>query len=212
MQYNLKSGRGREIQGHKEDGAFFRIKVGPKDIDPEWSIKVGVDPKMPRDQEAEIQMALAVTRKAGPEDIPLMSKMTARESILHIRDPDAEEDKALEEMGKALPPIMAANVAAALKRRGKEELAQEVMMLLRPPRPQGGQGMPQLPPELLRAVITVLAQSGQQKLAMALLAALGVAPPGAGQGMPSPGATPLEAMPIPPEAPEGVTSPGVAAV
>ena len=51
---------------------------------------------------------------------------TTREEILHLRDPDAESDKVLAEMGESLQPIIAANVAAALVRRGKPEMAEQV--------------------------------------------------------------------------------------
>ena len=118
-------------------------------------------------------MALAATQKRGPEDIPLMSKQTARENILQIRDPDAEEDKVLEEMGKALPPIVIVNIAAALKRRGKDELAEQIVALLSPKAGVGAQAPP-LSPQLVEAIVKALVTSGQPQLAEALLKELGV--------------------------------------
>jgi len=183
-----------ELMGNKESGDFFVVKAKPGDINTGWFVSVKVEPRMPRDKEAEIMMALSATQRRGPDQQALMAMSTAREEIIHMRDPDAESDKVLAEMGESLPPIIAANIAAALKRRGKDELAEQVMLLLRPQ--GGGQGgtpgqggPPPLPPELIEAIVKVLAESGQQQLAMAFLSALGIAPPqGAAQGGPQIGA------------------------
>lgn len=130
------------MQGYDHKEAFFTVKVKPKDIDPSWYVSVSVSPRMPRDMEAEIMMALNATASKGPEDIALVSKRTAREDILKLRDPDAEERKVLEEKGMALPPIMATRVAAALVKAGNKDLAQDVLMLLKPPQQPQPQGMP----------------------------------------------------------------------
>ena len=198
-QFALKGTRATEIKGFKPDGEFFQMKIKPTEINPNWVVRVNVEPRMPRDEEAEVMIALAATQQRGPNDIPLMSKQTARESVLLIRDPETEEDKVLAEMGKGLPPIMAANIAAALKRRGQEELAEQVMMLLKVPgrrAPEGGttgtQASPPLPPQLLEAIIQALVQGGQPQLAEALLRALGAGPPTEpGQGEMMPGAMPM---------------------
>jgi len=188
-QFVQKGNKKRELYGYKPEGEFFQVQVKPTEINPNWYIQVRVEPRLPRDEQGEIMMALAATQKRAPDDIALMSKATAREHILKLRDPDAEEDKVLEEMGKALPPIVAVNIAAALKRRGENELAEQVMMLLRP-QGAGATQAPPLPPELLKAIITVLVQSGQPQLAEALLKVLGGKPaPLVGeppQGVPSP--------------------------
>jgi hypothetical protein len=126
MQYNKKIDKPATLRGFKDD-VFFEVKAEPKKIDPNWYVSVLVEPRMPRDREAEIGMALAATQRRGPDDIPLVSKDTAREIYMRLRDPRAEEDKALAEMGKGMPPIMAAKIAAALKRKGEDELAELVM-------------------------------------------------------------------------------------
>ena len=99
---------------------------------------------------------------------------------MKIRDPDAEQDKALAEMGMALPPILATQIAAALKARGREDLAQDVMMLLNPqgaqPRQQPQQ--PQVPPQLIAAAVEVLASNPEtRELAMMIAQSVGVSPP-----------------------------------
>lgn len=133
-------------------------------------------------------MSLSATQKRGPGDIPLLSKQTAREDIMQVRDPDAEEDKVYEEMGEGLEPIMIAKIAAALKKRGKEDLAQDVVMLLSPPE---GRTQPQLPPELLAAAVEALSMNPEtQPLAQAIMQAMG------GQGQPPQGqATPGQQPP-----------------
>ena len=202
-QFTVKGIQEKEFRGMRPKGdkrEFFTFKASPKTINPNWFVSVTVEPRMPRDEAEEIAMALAATQVRGPGDIPLMSKQTARENILQIRDPDAEEDKALAEKGKALPPILAANIAAALKRRGEDELAEQVMALLgKPPQPAGP---PPLPPQLIEAIVGALMASGQRELATALVAALGgqMAPGGGTEpGMMPPGG----ASPAGPEMPSG---------
>jgi len=176
-QFAQKGLKATELAGYKPGKEavreFFHVKIKPSDINPEWFVSVKVEPRMPRDEAEEIMMALAATQKRGPEDIPLMSKQTARENILQIRDPDAEEDKVLEEMGKALPPIVIVNIAAALKRRGKDELAEQIVALLAPKAGVGAQAPP-LSPQLVEAIVQALVTSGQPQLAEALLKELGV--------------------------------------
>ncbi len=183
VQFVKKGNKAVTLRGFRPDvrkeKQFFGVTVGPDKIDSDWFVRVKVEPRMPRDEEAEIGMALAATQKRGPEDIQLLSKQTARETILQLQDPDAEEDKVLAEMGKALPPIIAANVAAALKRRGEDELAEQVMLLLRPPQQRQ---TPQLPPELIEAIVAVLVKVGAKDLASAFVQALGGAEVGSAPG------------------------------
>ena len=101
-----------------------------------------------------------------------MSMATAREELVHLRDPDAEADKILVETGERLEPIQIANIAAALDGRGKPELAEQVRELGTPPSPPSGvEGGPpsSLPPELIEAVVQGLVESGQQELAQAFV-------------------------------------------
>jgi hypothetical protein len=142
-QFTKKGFKATELQGFKPDQTFFHVKVKPSDVNAAWYVEVKVEPRMPRDEEAEIAMSLAATQRRGPEDVPLMSKRSARENILQIRDPDAEEDRVLTEMGNALPPIMAARVAAAVKQAGDDEGAE---LLLRWMESQGLATAPQGPP------------------------------------------------------------------
>ena len=169
-----ENGGETSLSGYDHKEHFFTVKAKPKQIDPDWYVKVSVEPRMPRDMESEIMMALAATQRKSPEDIPLISKQTAREDILKIRDPDAESDKALAEMGMALQPILATQIAVALKKQGKDDLAQDVMMLLNP---QGAQ-RPQLPPELIAAAVEALAANPEtQELARAIAQVMSQAPP-----------------------------------
>lgn len=201
---NKRGVKAAKLSGYDPKETFFTVTVKPRDIDPSWFVEVKVEPRLPRDKEAEIQQGLAATAKRGPDDIPLVSKQTAREEYLRLRDPDAESDKVLAEMGESLPPIVAANVAAALKRRGKDELAEQVMVLLGAPGGRNGQppggtpGPSQVPPELIDAIIGALMNSGNEQLAEALFMALqgpigppsGVPPGGNGAGAPGPGGMP----------------------
>lgn len=162
-----------ELKGYGSDGQFFSVKVKPKDINPNWSVEVKCEPTMPRDKEAEIMMALAATSKRGPEDEPLMDYQTAREDILHLRDPDAIEDKILVQWGKRLEPIRNSRVVEALVNAGEKELAAEILRLLQSqgggqPPPEGGAGAPvgaqpppNQPPPALVQLVDQLAQNPQ---------------------------------------------------
>ena len=201
-QYATKVKKPATFKGYNAKEEFFSVTVKPKDIDPSWFVEVKVEPRMPRDVESEIQQALAATQKRGPEDVPLVSKATGREEYLHLRDPDAEHDKVLAEMGEGLRPIQVANIAAALKRRGKDDLAEQVLVLLGGPGAGGPPplgapggpgpgGPPSIPPDLLEAVVQVLASAGQERLAQALVnVVVPPASPGAG-GMGINGAAPV---------------------
>ncbi len=199
-QYNER-GIKVNLRGFQPDGKFFSVKVKPREIDPEWYVVVKCEPRMPRDREAEIMMSLAATQRRGPEDIPLVSKQTAREDILGLRDPDAEGDKALAEMGMALQPILISQIVAALKKRGREDLAQDVLMLLNP---QGAQRQqqPQLPPELIMAAVEALSVNPETApIAEAIMKVMGVTPPGG--AMPQGGGPVQGAPPVSPGVPPG---------
>ena len=86
-------------------------------------------------------MALAANSRTGPEDLALVSKRTAREDYMKLRDPDAEERKVLEEKAMSLPPIQISQMVQALVDAGKDDLARDLLALLSPQQgqPQGGQ-------------------------------------------------------------------------
>lgn len=169
------------FQGYKPDGKFFKVDVRPKDVKRGWYISVSLSPRLPRDIESEIQTANLAIQPTGPNGEKLLSHQTAREEILKIRDPDAEHDRVLREYGEALPPIVIRNVAAALERAGKPEIAAQVMALETqgqggPPQGQGGppQGQPELPREMVEQIASVFIQAGQEELGAAVLELLGV--------------------------------------
>jgi hypothetical protein len=185
-----------DLKGFNRDNEFFRVQIKPKDIDEGWFVMATVEPRLPRDEELEVQMAIAATSSRGDEQ-PLMSKHTAREAVLKMRDPFAEEDRILSEKGMSLPPIVVRRMAAALKRRGRPDLADEVMALLE--QEQGTQATSQqLPPEVLESVVQILVQTGNQQVAESLLQALGVQTEGTTAPPASQGAPPMAAG-IPPK-------------
>jgi hypothetical protein len=152
-QFSTKGFKPTDLQGYDPKGDFFQTNIRPKDLKPTWFVEVKVEPVLPRDEQSDIQMALAGTAQRGPGDEPLFSKQFARENIIQIRDPDAEKDRVLLEMGQNLPPIQAARVAAAMKRGGDEEgaelmigwMASQGLGAPAPP-PPGGPPGPEGPP------------------------------------------------------------------
>jgi hypothetical protein len=203
-----KNGKEVDLSGFDSRDDFFHVKVTPDKIDPAWFVNVTVEPRLPRDKEQEIQMAIMATQSSG-DGLPLVSQRTAREEYLRLRDPDGEEDKILVEAGKKLPPVMAAQVAKALQDAGEPELAADVLALLESEPPGGPpagppgeppQGPPPLPPELVEIIVGVLMQSGAADVAQALLEALGIDPAVLQAGGPPPQGPP----PGPPAPPPGV--------
>ena len=184
------------FQGYKPDGTFFKVDVKPKDVKKGWYIQVGLSPRLPRDIESEVQTANLAIQPTGPNGEKLLSHQTAREEILKLRDPDAENDRVLAEYGMALPPIVIRNVAAALEKAGKPEIAAQVMSLEQQAPPQNGggaapEGPPQFPPEIIEQIATVFIQAGQEELGAAVLESLGVPIPGPNDAGPAPnGAVP----------------------
>ena len=182
-------GKERNFQGYRQ-GRYFEVKVKPKQVGKGWYINAEVKPRLPRDLEGDIQTAVIATSDDGRSG-PLMSKQTAREEIIQMRDPDAENDRVLQEKGMNLPPIQIRQVAKALTDAGSPEIAQEVMALLEPspagpnaagggpggPGGPGGAGGPpaaNIPPEMIQAIAQVFIDAGQQELGVAVLEALGV--------------------------------------
>jgi len=197
-QFATKGMKPAELRGYRPNGSFFQTKIKPTEINKQWVIAVTVEPRLPRDAQAEIMQAQAITQKRGPYDIPLASLQYAREEILHMRDPDAEEDRALVEMGKGILPIIATRIAAATKKAGDAEGADLITAwfasqgqgksLQGPSAPQGPSGLPgqpvgmqgggapsgapPIPPDLAKAILQVLMDSGKQDVAQALVAVL----------------------------------------
>ena len=171
------------MRGYNAKEEYFSVNVKPNEIDPGSFVEVRVEPRLPRDKEGELNQFRLAVGPSGPSGEPAMSIQTGREEVLHLRDPDAEDDKVLAEKGKALPPILAANVAAALKRRGEPKLAEQVLVLAQQGPGSGAPPPPPLPPELIEAIVQMLVQTGQQELAAAFVDALG-GPPEADAGAP----------------------------
>lgn len=187
-QFKVK-GRTTSLRTFNASGELVVVKLKPSQIKKDWAVRVKVEPRLPRDREAEILMAKASTERRYPEEIPLYSRETALEEYMHCRDPHAEEQKVLAELGRGLPPIRIREIAASLVKRGQPEIAEEVLRLLEPEpgqqQPQGqgqmqGQGQapaqgqmqgqppvsqPPIPPDLGRAIIEVLVSRGQADLA-----------------------------------------------
>jgi hypothetical protein len=184
-QFSTKSsldGKSVVLQGNDAQDNFFRVETTPDSIDQEWFVSVTVEPRMPRDREAEIQMGIAA-RSPGADGMPLLSQATLHEEYLQIRDPQSERGKILLEMGKAMPVIMVKEIAAALTESGREDLAQALIESTQGPAtpdgsPDGAIPATGISPELLEAIVKTLAEVGAEQLAEDLLQQLGTTPEG----------------------------------
>ena len=184
-------GKKGQFQGYRfdEDKGFFSQQIRPKDIDKGWYVTAKVEPKFPRDIESDIAAAIQAVTPVGAGGQSLVSFFTARDKIMNLPNPDAEERKVLAEFGENLEPMKIMNMAEALVNAGKPEAAQKLMALLNQQgapgaggaAPPGGQP-PQIPPEVIDQIAQVFIEAGQEDLGMAVLEALGVqlpAPPAA---------------------------------
>jgi hypothetical protein len=169
----------RGFKGFEEGASYFSQQIEPSQIDKGWFISVQVEPRLPRDQESEILMAIQATT-ARPGQEALLSMQTAREDILKLRDPHAESQKTLAEMGTAHPKVIEARIVAALRERGEDDAADVIEGMGQQPAgpapgPEGVPGAPpspngrtQIPPEaqqLIRVILKVLEEAGRDDLA-----------------------------------------------
>lgn len=161
-----------KFSGYDGAGEFFEVTARPSQINVDWHVQVTVAPKLPRDREQELRAFVLATSDNGTGQA--MSLNTAREELIHLRDPDGERDKILIERGEGLEPIQLANIAAALKRVGQDELANQVAALGAPPEQQAQQAQQGgLTAEVVvEALVNVFQQMGGPEMAQAFIASL----------------------------------------
>jgi hypothetical protein len=153
-------GQKMSLKGFDTNGKFFVLDANPKDIEDDWYINVTCEPKLPRDEAGEMQMALMATQTRPPFMRPLISDYTAREEILHLKDADAEDERIEEQqiryMIEQMPNIQVKRVARELLEQGDRDGALELLSSM--PSPQGqqsqgqGQSQGQIPPEAMQAL------------------------------------------------------------
>ncbi len=142
-----EKGKAVKLSALREGTKFFSVEAHPDDIHEDWYINVKVQPKLPRDQAGELQMALAATNPRPPDGRPFLSDATALEDILHIKSPDAEQERIKEQMlnrkMEAMPQIQLREMAKAMIDKGDLEGARELLASIPAPGPQptpGGNG------------------------------------------------------------------------
>ena len=121
------------------------MEANPADIKEDWHIETINEPKLPRDEAGEIQMALAATTPRGNQP-PLISVLTARERILRLPNPDSEADRIDEERITSLiesqPSYIIRKYAKSLIEKGDKEGAEEFLAGIQGPQGSiGGGGM-----------------------------------------------------------------------
>ncbi len=140
------------IKGMDTKDKFFATEITPADIQDDWYLIVKCEPRLPRDEASELQMALAATQARPPFGRPLISDYTAREKIMKLQDPDAEEKRIetqqIERTIEQLPNIQVRRVAEELLAQGDAVGAQEILASVPAPGAQGQpQGVPQGGPQ-----------------------------------------------------------------
>ena len=172
-------GQTLKLQGFDPAGKFFAFEAKPQTIKDDWYIKVTCEPKLPRDEAGELQMALAATQPRA-NGKPFMSDYTAREKIVKMQNPDAEETRIqsqlVNDMIDKLPAMQVRQVAKALIDKGDIQGAKEFLATIPPPGggppPTGGApaGMPAgaapqagaIPPQVAAIIQNVAARLGMR--------------------------------------------------
>jgi hypothetical protein len=137
-----KKGQKITLKGFNNKEEFFTLDASPNDIQDDWYVVVKCEPKLPRDEAGEMQMALMATAPRGPTNRPFLSDLTAREKIIKLQNPDAEEtridDQIIKQMIAAMPNIQVRKVAEQLRMKGDLKGAMELLSQL--PSPMAGAG------------------------------------------------------------------------
>ncbi|MDO8715561.1 MAG: hypothetical protein Q7J73_01955 [Dehalococcoidales bacterium] len=150
-QFKLK-GTTMKVQGFTKTNKFFVTSISKKDIDDGWFVQAKCEPRMPRDEAAEMQMALAASNPRGQDGRPLLSDLSIYEDVLKIQDPDSEstriDDQMLERKILSMPEIQLKRVALKLFKQGDKENAALIMSKVQ------GAGQPALPPGAPQGALT----------------------------------------------------------
>jgi len=176
VQFKAK-GQKMTLKGFNQEGKFFTFNADPNKIRDDWYIVVKCEPKLPRDEAAELQMGLAA-RTPDSTGRPLLDDYTILEKILKLQNPDAIdtriETQQVSRMIEKMPNIQVRRLAQALIEKGDIQGAQEMLAQIPSPTSQGGGQAP----------------GGPQGQPMPQGSAVG--PQGAQQGQPPPQLTPQQ--------------------
>ncbi len=138
-----EKGQKMTLQGFNQEGKYFRLEASASDIKDDWYIQVKCEPKLPRDEAGELQMALNATQARPPFGRPLISDYTAREKILKLQNPDAEdtriEEQQIRRMIEQIPQVQLRRVANELLEKGDRQGAMELLASLPGPGQPGQQ-------------------------------------------------------------------------
>lgn len=138
-----QKGQKLNLKGFDTKGKFFALDADPDDIQDDWYIQVKCEPRLPRDEAGELQMAMMATQER-PGGEPLVSYLTAREKFIKLQNPEAEvkriEDERIQRMINQTPQIQLRKMAQSLLDSGDRMGALEFLNAIpAPPGAQGGQ-------------------------------------------------------------------------
>ena len=129
LQFSKDGFKPIKVEGRDSRDSYFQAELKPEDVKGDWFPEYRLVPRLPEDEME--RFAMARIAREGPE--PIMSAQSTLDRILKVQDPDLEQDLKLEEWGLSLPPVKLRRLAAVFIERGRLDLAQEVMDLLRQP-------------------------------------------------------------------------------
>ena len=156
QQFKLKAPGPVRVSGVGRNGHYFEREFSPMDVDDDWFVVVKCEPKLPRDQAAEVQMAIMATTP-NPQGDSLLDMLSARKDILHIQNPDAVDkrlnDERLQRMIRSLPNLEIRKMADQLIAEGRPDLAEELLSSVPAPGSPAGGGE-----QMTQAVVIAMLQ------------------------------------------------------
>jgi len=140
-----KKGQNLKLKGFDANGKFFALDANPDDIKDDWYIVVKCEPKLPRDEAGEVQMAIQA-RQPGPDGTPLLDDFTILERVLKVSDPDAIfnriDQQTIDRIIKRNPIMQVKKLAYKLlssKDEADKQLGMELLATIPAPQTQPGQ-------------------------------------------------------------------------
>ena len=200
LQFSDK-GVSNEFVGYNGEGDFFRTTIRPDDIDDSWIVEVKCEPSFPRDDEADMNLAI-LARTGGVDGRPMYDDRTIHERFLNTQNVDAVDKRITEQIVTNMPAIQLYEQAKTFVEQGRPDWAR-VVALGFPDKDMGafvaselGLGPPPLPPpppEVLAIAQRIMEQQQAQQQGGGMPQQGGAPPMGGGQPM---GGMPQQAPPF----------------
>lgn len=111
-----------KLHGRNGSNEYFDVELSPQDVKGDWFPEVKIQPSLPQDFRADAATASLLVRDG------LYSRLTARDQILLLQNPELEEDRVLIEQARRIPSLMVRDMAIKLiEVEGRPDLAKALI-------------------------------------------------------------------------------------